>query len=66
MITIARHVGEKIAKLIDRAPAGGIFHDAKIGEVAVVRGHIGSKSPVDFQLDLQDGGSFLVRVEPIK
>lgn len=62
-MTIARHVGEKIVERIKKAPAGGIFHDAEVGDVFVQAGHIGSTSPVQFRLQLDDGGIFDVKVE---
>lgn len=61
----AMKVAVKIASLIERAPAGGIFHDATIGEIAISRGHVGMNSTTDFRIDLNDGPGFVVRVEPL-
>ena len=62
----AMQVGEKIVDLIRRAPAGGIFHDATTGVVAVARGHMGMNSTVDFRLDVPGTDGFVVRVEPLR
>ena len=55
-------VAEKIAKLIEKAPSGGIFHDAVIPNVAGIEIE-GFGGMAGFQIELPDGAIFEVAVK---
>lgn len=55
-------VAEKIAQLVLKAPAGGIFHDAVIPTVAGIE-MPGFGGMAGFQIELPDGAIFEVAVK---
>lgn len=54
---------EKIHELVEKAPAGGIFHDVKIGEVAGVQ-IPGFGGAAGFSFTTETGERFRVAVTP--
>lgn len=54
-------VAERIAALIEKAPAGGVFHDAVVGIVAGIEVS-GFGGMAGFEVDMPDGTVYEVAV----
>lgn len=56
-------IAEKLHELVENAPAGGLFHDSELSDVAGVE-IAGFGGAAGFSITGKDGLAYTVRVEP--